>query len=170
MPPVRNGGLTPLRYLNELDRPNLRGVPAESNIRRDYQTAADATPIGLSCQVADRQWGYFAIHPDLRADSAPVVWLAHLVSAVLVAPAPGPSSEAPALLSPAFARRAVTANIGSSMTVTADCPPCSSAAQTLICQPRLSFRSIQISPHAPMQHCASGVSLPADGVAVRQIG
>src|SRR5882762_10709688 len=69
-------------------------------------------PIRLSCRShSSRNGGYdFAIHPDLRADSAPVVWLAHLdPSAVLVAPAPEPFRNAGpiSLLTPAFSRRAV---------------------------------------------------------------
>jgi hypothetical protein len=68
-------------------------------------------PIRLSCRTRwSRNGGYdFAIHPDLRAGSPPVVWLAHLdPSAVLVAPAPQPFRNAGpiSLLTPAFARRA----------------------------------------------------------------
>ncbi len=54
-------------------------------------------PIRLSCRShSSRDGGYdFAIHPDLRADGAPVIWLAHLnPGAVLVAPAPEPFRSA----------------------------------------------------------------------------
>jgi len=68
-------------------------------------------PIRLSCRShSSRNGGYdFAVHPDLRADSAPVIWLAHLnPGAVLVAPAPEPfrSAGPVGVLPPTFVRRA----------------------------------------------------------------
>ena len=68
-------------------------------------------PIRLTCRShSSRDGGYdFAVHPDLRADSAPVIWLAHLnPGAVLVAPAPEPfrSAGPVSVFPPTFARRA----------------------------------------------------------------
>src|SRR5579883_2723752 len=94
-------------------RPNLRGsscgaIPSISAI---IERPLIPPPIRLSCRShSSRDGGYdFAIHPDLRADGAPVIWLAHLnPGAVLVAPAPEPfrSAGPVGVLPPTFARRA----------------------------------------------------------------
>src|SRR5579883_3137533 len=79
-------------------RPNLRGsscgaIPSISAI---IERPLIPPPIGLSCRShSSRDGGYdFAIHPDLRADGAPVIWLAHLnPGAVLIG---GTSPDLPA--------------------------------------------------------------------------
>src|SRR5262249_17522240 len=95
-------------------RPNLRGSScgAIRSISAIIERPLMRPPIRLSCRShSSRDGGYdFAIHPDLRADSAPVIWLAHLnPGAVLVAPAPEPFRNAGpiSLLTPAFARHGV---------------------------------------------------------------
>src|SRR6266436_6205797 len=92
---------------------NLRGsfCGAIRSISAIIERPPMRPPIRLSCRSpSSRNGGYdFAIHSDLRADSAPVVWLAHLdPRAVLVAPAPEPFRNAGRIgvLTPAFARRA----------------------------------------------------------------
>lgn len=63
-------------------------------------------------ELIAQQWGmHFAVDPDLRADRAPVVWLAHLNPAtVIVAPAPDEFTDARSIskLTPAFSRRTTT--------------------------------------------------------------
>src|SRR6266446_3630819 len=89
---------------------NLRGsfCGAIRSISAIIERPLMRPPITLSCRSRwSRNGGYdFAINPDLRADSAPVVWLVHLDrNAVLVAPAPEAFRNVSRIgvLTPAFA-------------------------------------------------------------------
>jgi hypothetical protein len=98
-------------------------------------------------------------------------WRTLIQEPVLVAPAPEAFRNAGRIsaLTPAFARRAVDGEYWLVDDGHTRLLACSSAARTVIYPPQSSSRSMRISAYAPMQHGASGVSLPADGTAVRRI-